>query len=190
MAYLAFDNKQERKMLFEIKRRITGNPLFALECDSMKMCVAAAVKSGAYLSVADLSDADLSDANLRGADLSDADLSDAYLSDANLRGANLRGADLSDAYLRGADLSDADLSDANLRGADLRGAYHVVNLGQPNGWFAFAWIKEQTVMVQVGCQSFTLAQGREYWAGKDNRREVMAALDYAEKIAQIRGWIK
>ena len=33
-------------------------------------------------------------------------------------------------------------------------------------------------------------RGRAYWAGKDNRREVLAALDYAEVIGKLRGWDK
>ena len=152
-------------MKIEIKSRFDGSVLFALETESLKLCVEAAVKSKA---------------NLSGADLRDADLSGAYLSGANLRSANLR-----DAYLR-----DADLVDANLRDADLSGANLVALLGQPNGWNAFAWVKDNTLMVQVGCRSKTLAEGREYWANKDDRREVLAALDYAEKIADLCGWIK
>jgi hypothetical protein len=127
---------------FEIKHRFSDTVLFALETESFKLCVEAAVKSRANLLCADLSGTDLSGtdlsyANLSGADLSGADLIDANLRgaalrsanliDANLRGAYLRYADLSGAYLRyadlsGADLSGADLSGANLRGANLRGA--------------------------------------------------------------------
>ena len=84
-------------MKFEIKHRFTGAVLFSLETDSLKLCVEAAVKSGA---------------NLRGADLRDAYLSGAYLSGAYLRDAYLRGAYLSGAYLSGADLRGANLSDA------------------------------------------------------------------------------
>jgi hypothetical protein len=40
----------------------------------------------------------------------------------------------------------------------------------------------------VGCKDKTLAEGRAYWAGKPDRREVMAALDYAEAVANIREW--
>jgi hypothetical protein len=69
-------------MKIEIKHRISAAALFSLECGSLKLCVQAAVNSGA---------------NLRGANLSDA----------NLRGANLSGADLSGAYLSGAYLSGA-----------------------------------------------------------------------------------
>ena len=79
-------------MLYEIKSYFSGRILFSLETDSMKLCVEAAVKSGA---------------DLRGADLSGA-----VLSDADLRGAVLRGAVLRDADLNGADLSGADLRDA------------------------------------------------------------------------------
>ena len=97
------------------------------------------------------------------------------------------------ADLADADLADADLERANLAGADLARAYlaginDVDQLGQPDSWPAFCWHRGAEVMVQVGCKSFTISEGREYWAGKDNRREVLAALDYAEKIAQIRGW--
>ena len=79
-------------MKFEIKHRVTGAVLFELECGSLKLCVEAAVKQGAYL---------------RGA----------YLQGAYLRGAYLRGA-----YLQGADLRGADLHGAYLHGADLQGA--------------------------------------------------------------------
>ena len=68
-------------MKFEIKSWWSGDVLFSLECGSMKLCIEAAVKSGA-----DLSRADLSRANLSGADLSGADLSGANLSCANLSG--------------------------------------------------------------------------------------------------------
>ena len=64
-------------MKFEIKNRFSGNVIFSLECDSFKLCVIAAVNSGADLSRANLSGANLSRANLYGADLSGADLSGA-----------------------------------------------------------------------------------------------------------------
>jgi hypothetical protein len=67
---------------FEITSWSTGQVLFSLESDSLKLTLVAAVKS---------------DANLRGANLHDA-----YLGDANLRGADLGGANLGGAYLCGA----------------------------------------------------------------------------------------
>ena len=66
-------------MKFEIKNRFTGAVLFALETESLKLTVEAAVKSGA----------DLRGAYLRGADLGGADLCGADLRGAYLRGANL-----------------------------------------------------------------------------------------------------
>ena len=92
------------------------------------------------------------------------------------------------ANLREADLRGADLRWADLHGADLRGADAAIGLGQPNGWAAFAWFKDGAVRVQVGCRDFTLAEGRAYWTGKENRREVLAALDYAETVAKLRKW--
>ena len=186
-------------MKFEINHRLNGSVLFSLECDSLKLCVIAAVQEKAYLrgadlSGADLSEADLSEADLRGADLREADLSEADLSEADLSGADLRGADLSGAYLRGADLSGADLREAYLSGAylreaDLSEADLAAQLGQPNGWHAWTYVsKEGEQRVRVGCQDFTIADGRAYWNGKENRREVMAALDYAESIGKLRAW--
>ena len=64
-------------MNFEIKHWVSGKVLFSLETENMKLCLEAAVKSGA----------DLRGADLRGADLSGADLRDANLSGAHLRGA-------------------------------------------------------------------------------------------------------
>ena len=63
--------------LFEIKSYFSGRVLFALETESLKLCVEAAVKSGA-----DLRGAVLRGAVLRGAVLRDADLSGAVLSGA------------------------------------------------------------------------------------------------------------
>ena len=146
-------------MKFEIKHRINGSVLFSLECESLKVCLVAAVKKKAYL---------------RGADLRGADLGGAYL-----RGAYLRGADLGEAYLRGADL----------RGADLGEAYLAAQLGGPNGWSAWTYVsKEGEQRVRVGCRDYTIAEGRDYWKEKTNRAEVMAALDYAEAIGKLRGW--
>ena len=119
-------------MIFEIKHRWNGSVLFSLECESLKLCVEAAISSGADLRDANLRDANLLGANLRmadlfgadlrGADLRSADLFDANLFDADLFGANLFGADLRSADLRYANLRDANLFGANLRDANLFGA--------------------------------------------------------------------
>jgi len=109
-------------MKIQIKSRYNASVLFALETESMKLCIEAAVKKGADLRGADLRDAYLRGADLRGADLQGADLQGAYLQGADLQGAYLRDADLQGAYLRDADLQGADLRGAYLQGADLQGA--------------------------------------------------------------------
>ena len=73
-------------MIFEIKHRFSGSVLFSLETESLKLCVEAAVKSGANLRGANLDGANLDGAYLRGAHLGGA-----YLDGANLRGAKLIG---------------------------------------------------------------------------------------------------
>ena len=73
-------------MLFEIKRKFSGEVLFKLECGSLKLCVEAAIKSGANLSGANLGGAYLS-----GADLSGADLGGAYLGGENGSEEEIRG---------------------------------------------------------------------------------------------------
>ena len=93
-----------------------------------------------------------------------------------------------EAYLLGADLLGADLGGADLGGADLGGAAGVIHLGTPDGWHAHAWLCDGWLSIRVGCHEFRLAEAREYWQGKPNRREVMAALDYAETVAAIREW--
>src|SRR6185312_12344312 len=104
-------------MKFEVKSRWGGAVLFAMETDSWKLAVEAAVNSRANLSGANLSGANIFGANLSGANLYGADLSGA-----NLYGADLSRADLSRADLYGANLYGANLSWANLYGADLSGA--------------------------------------------------------------------
>ena len=122
--------------------------------------------------------ANLSGCDLRRADLREADLSEADLSEANLRGADLRGANL-----RGCDLSGCDL-----RWSDLSGCDHVIDAGYPDGWHTIGWHIEGAIQVRVGCRSMSLAEGRTYWADKENRREVLAALDYIEAVAKLREW--
>ena len=181
-------------MKFDILNRFSGAVQFTaeIECDesaahSVKIGLAVkwAIKSGA-----NLSRANLSGANLSGANLSRANLSRADLSRANLSGANLSVADLSGANLSGADLSRADLSGANLSGKKLAKGESVFMLGRPNGWHAFTYLVDGGEQrVSIGCQDKTLAEGRAYWANKPDRREVYAALDYAEAVAMARGWI-
>ena len=146
-------------MKFEIQSRFSGSILFAMETDSIKLCIEAAVKSRANLSGADLRSADLRSADLGGANLSGADLG----------GADLRSAYLSSAYLCGAYLSSAYLGGAYLGGAKLRhgdtelllvGERPVLQLG-PMGSradYLLAFFTDHGVYVRAGCFWDTLAK--------------------------------
>ncbi|CAB4166689.1 Pentapeptide repeat [uncultured Caudovirales phage] len=198
---------------YEIKSWLDGSVLFSGQFGSLKLCVEAAVSAkvsfarasldganlygatldGATLVGANLDGANLARATLVGATLYGATLVGANLVGANLDGASLDGANLARATLVGATLVDANLVGANLDGASLDGATlvganDIIMLGQPDGWRAYAYRAKTTIRVQVGCQNKTLSKGREYWADKPDRREVLAALDYAEKVAGLRGW--
>jgi len=162
------------KAAFEVEIADDVEPRFQMRA-ALSVVIGKAKEKGER---ANLSRADLSGADLSGAYLSGADLSGAYLSGANLSGADLSGADLSGAYLSGADLSGAYLSRA-------KGAF---SLGTPDGWSAVAWLRDGFLSIRVGCRDKRLDEARAYWANKNDRCEVMAALDYAEIIARLRGW--
>lgn len=138
---------------------------------------------GAWLRGASLDGANLVGANLGGANLEGACLEGACLHDANLDGANLRGANLDGAGLVGANLRGASLVGANLRGVDA-----VIDGGAPEYWRAFGWLRDGILSIRVGCREKRLSEAREYWTGKPNRREVLAAVEYIAAIAALRGW--
>ena len=154
--------------LFEIKHRYSNADLFSLETESLKVCAQEAVRLSA-----DLRGADFEGANLEGV---------------NLEGANLRGANFEGANFEWADLRDADLRGASFKGANLDGAEGIIHMGAPNGYHAHAWLRDGWLSIRVGCHEFRLPEARAYWAGKDHRREALAALDYAEAVVTIRGW--
>ena len=155
-------------MLFEIKSRFTERVIFKLETESFKLCVEAAVKSGANLSRADLS----------GANLSEADLSEADLSEANLSGANLSGANLSGANLSEANLSGANLSEANLYGA--KGMVKIMGVEVGNiYWKRFdKGLKNNDYQFKVGLN--TLRKG-EVFADDERRTCAYPAFHFASK---------
>lgn len=76
--------------------------------------------------------------------------------------------------------------------ASLVGARGIIDAGSPNGFRAAGWMLGEELRIHVGCHhgQVTLAQGREYWKNKEDRCEVIAALDYIEAVAKLRGWIK
>jgi len=159
--------------LFEIKHRYSNAVLFSLETESLEFCVQAAVRRSV---------------DLRGAELGGMFFDGMYFFGANFEGVDLRGASFKRVCLGGADLRGADLRGADFDGADLRGAEGIFTMGTPNGWHAHAWLRDNWLSIRVGCREFRMAEARAHWAGKDDRREVMAALDYAEAVATIRGW--
>ena len=187
-------------MLFEIKHRFSGSVLFSLETESLKLCVEAAVKSGAYLRGANLDGANLSGAYLRGANLSGAYLRGAYLRGANLEGAYLRGAYLDSTYLDGAYLRGANLDGANLDGAYLRGAYldganlrgskligdrpiiQIFPIGS-RGDYLTAYITDKGPFVKTGCFFGTIEKFKE--AVKNTHGNNNHAEEYLVAIALI-----
>ena len=132
--------------LFEIKNRFTGSVMFSLETDSIKLCVEAAVKTGA-----DLRGAYLGGANLRGAYLGGADLGGA-----DLRGADLRGADLGGADLRGADLGGADLGGAKIRDGITASKAPIQIAGLC--WPVIIWDQH----MQIGCEFHSHEEWRNF----------------------------
>lgn len=204
-------------MKFEIRNRFSREVQFTAEIDcdysdeigtKIGLAVLWAVKTGANLEGANLKGANLrramlAGAMLAGANLIDANLVGACLADANFVGANLDGACLNHANLIGACLNYASLDGANLVGANLDsanlvgtslvnanlvGTRGVIDAGTPNGWRCVGWLRDEWLSVRVGCHDKRVAEGRQYWARKANRTEVLAALDYVEAVARLRGW--
>jgi len=159
-------------MLYEIKHRFTGSILFSLECESMKVCVKAAVERGT---------------NLGGAFLSGTNLGGAFLSGTNLGGADLSGADLSGAFLSGADLSGAFLS-----GADL-GSGLLIDAGQDSRGYRFwAWQHEGVTVYRAGCREWrdyddALAHYDDGYASDGCREECILRLSLLRAEA-LRRW--
>jgi hypothetical protein len=71
------------------------------------------------------------------------------------------------------------------KGANLAGADRIVKLGTPDE-SVLGLLKDGEPWVRVGCRDKSLADGKVYWSGKSDRREVMAALTYFETVAGIR----
>ena len=151
--------------LHQIKSRFSGFVLFEMECGSLRFAVEAAVKGGAYLG-------------------------GAYLHGANLVGANLVGANLG-----GANLGGANLHGANLGGHKVNGDIGIIQAGIPDNWDTLGFVDADTgeLIVAVGCRVKAIAAGRAYWSSPEHpeledRCEVLAALDYIEAVARLRGW--
>ena len=173
----------------EIKHRHTGDVLFSADLPAEHDGAGIDVQIGAAVKLAVKARANLTGADLTGANLSRANLTDADLARADLTGANLARAYLAGAYLTRANLTGAYLAGAYLTGAYLAGAKAVIDGGTPDGWRCVGWVRDGVLRVHVGCRDKTIPEGREYWSGKPDRREVLAALDYIEAVAAARGWV-
>jgi hypothetical protein len=129
--------------LFKIKSWFSGSVLFELKTDSFKLCVEAAVKSGANLAGANLAGANLAGANLAGANLAGANLADANLARANLAGANL---------------ADANLARATPEEIARLDEVREIALAKPErlnmaGWHSENWTPEHTPEEEHSCGS-------------------------------------
>jgi Pentapeptide repeats (8 copies) len=172
-------------MKFEIKSRYDASVLFSLETESLKLCLQAAVKSGA-----DLGGADLRAAYLRGADLGGADLRAADLGGADLRGADLGGADLRAAYLRGAYLRGAYLGENKTN--KLIGERPYLQIG-PLGSradYLTAFITDAGVYVRTGCffgvlEEFRKAVHETHGPSGAHAEEYAAAIAMIESHAKL-----
>ena len=105
------------------------------------------------------------------------------------------GAYLGGAYLHGANLVGANLHGANLGGHKVNGDIGIIQAGIPDNWDTLGFVDADTgeLIVAVGCRVKAIAAGRAYWSSPEHpeledRCEVLAALDYIEAVARLRGW--
>lgn len=154
----------------------------------MNVDLSSANLSNANLRGVNIHNADLTSTNLENADLSLSSLYDLRLFGTNMRNANLTNTFLSHANMVGTQLFNVNLSKAILDGVKICEVQGFCSLGNPNGWDAYMVLTDIGPKIKVGCRLFTLDEARKYWAGKADRREVLATVEYAEAVAKIRGW--
>ncbi len=65
---------------------------------------------------------------------------------------------------------------------------YVIQAGTPDGWRCYGHKKDGKLLIVAGCRKKTLAEARAYWAGKNDRREVLAAVEYIATVAALKGW--
>ena len=58
----------------------------------------------------------------------------------------------------------------------------------PDGWRCYGHNKNGKLVISCGCRTKTLAEAREYWASKNDRKEVLAAVEYIAQVAAFKGW--
>ena len=168
--------------VFQIKsRRGAREVLYKRDCNSLRLCVQAAVLEGITLAHADLRDANLICTILSNAKLSHVDLRSADLSNANLRGANLCFADL----------TGVALSFTYMNGVQLRGAKGILTVGPIDTWLMYAVRHDDGPRIYAGCRGpFCEAEARAYWHGDrpSHDARMIAGLDALLALAAAHGW--
>lgn len=81
-----------------------------------------------------------------------------------------------------------NLHSADLHGADLSEGEGVFDVGTPDGYRFVLVHYDDSVMIAVGCRWFSIDNATLHWAARDDRAASRAALDYAKKICEIKGW--
>ena len=60
--------------------------------------------------------------------------------------------------------------------------------GLPNDWPCYGWLKNGKLFIHCGCRRKTYAEAVEYWSNKQERAEVLLAVQYIAAVAKQRGW--
>ena len=60
--------------------------------------------------------------------------------------------------------------------------------GFPNNWICYGRLIEEKLQIVCGCRKKSYSEAKEYWTGKENKQEVLAAVEYIATIARLRSW--
>lgn len=111
----------------------------------------------------------------------------------DLRNTLFNGADLTGARFFNCRIDQAEFGDANLSGVQFTDTYPIncfgiLPAGTPNRWNTFGWNYRGRLVIRAGCREFYVDAAREYWAGKRDRVQVLAAVEYLVAVATDLGW--
>ncbi len=163
----------------------TDEVIFEDDSESMNETLVAALKANdrnwMRLKYADLRYVSLTGFSFEGVSVHKVLFCGSDLQGASFNGSILRRVNFHRAALEGVDFTGAEFYDCRLPGC-------VVGLGKPDNYDAWAWNTGKGTYINIGCKCLGLREGFEYWEGKDDRREVIAALRYADEVGRIRGW--
>lgn len=185
-------------MKMTIRRWDTGAIIHQTEADGVRSLVESAVKKQVDLYRANLIGVNLDNANLIGANLDGAYLANVSLVGANLNRASLIGATLFNATLTGADLTYASLDGAKLHSRTLAGAkigkyvmagpvMQISHVSESCLAFVAYIAQDHGLRIVHDCSHFSLAEAKEQWQHRDDRRMACVALAMAESWALQQG---